>query len=294
MLANKLIKQNQKYQTKGRIGYGSKNYANPFFEKKRKSVQTGPLFDFLRKIRIASLIILGASACLAAFALYSGFFTIKDIEINGGGRINQDEVRQIVNDQINSSYIKILPQKNILIFSKDRLKASLESLYSFNSLEIIKKYPKKIQINFKEKTYAFIFKEDGKFYYADEAGSIIEEVSPLEITNKAYPTIDNQSSQKIANKAITLNPDYIRFSLALYPEMKKHEDQFKVTEIIFDDDQKTVKVALENAPRVFFNTESDIGEQIKKLLIIKQEKLKDDFMKKEYIDLRYGDSVYYK
>jgi len=49
-----------------------------------------------------------------------------------------------------------------------------------------------------------------------------------------------------------------------------------------------------DGPKIFFNTEEGIDKQINKLLVIKNEKLKDDFNGKEYIDLRYGDRVYYR
>lgn len=294
MLANALIKKNQKYQTKGKIGYGSRNYINPFFEKKRKSKNTGLVFDFFEKVKyfILSLIILIIS--ISAFLLFSSLFSINEIEVNGSGRIDKEEIKKIADMQINSNYVKIFSQKNIFIFNTNKFKGELESRYAFNSLTVSKKYPHKLVISFKEKTYAFILNEDNKFYYADQEGSIIEEVSPLEITNKAYLIINNESDQKILNKYISFNKEYINYALNLFALMKKNEDQFKISQIIVDNDLKTIKVALENGPKVFFNTEKDAVEQISKLLIIKLEKIKNDFAKKEYIDLRYGDSVYYR
>ncbi len=49
-----------------------------------------------------------------------------------------------------------------------------------------------------------------------------------------------------------------------------------------------------DGPAVYFNTEKDINAQIAKLLIITDKKLKDNFKNKKYIDLRYGDRVYYR
>jgi hypothetical protein len=51
---------------------------------------------------------------------------------------------------------------------------------------------------------------------------------------------------------------------------------------------------LKLGPAVYFNIEEDIDKQINKLIIIKNEKIKKDFNKKTYIDLRYGDRVYYR
>ena len=52
---------------------------------------------------------------------------------------------------------------------------------------------------------------------------------------------------------------------------------------------------INNGPEIFFNIEEDLGAQFKKLEVLISEKLKGDRLKKlEYIDLRFGEKVYYK
>ena len=54
------------------------------------------------------------------------------------------------------------------------------------------------------------------------------------------------------------------------------------------------KEECQNGPMIYFNLQEDIEKQVTKLLVLMNEKLKNNLGEKEYIDLRYGDKVYYK
>jgi hypothetical protein len=53
-------------------------------------------------------------------------------------------------------------------------------------------------------------------------------------------------------------------------------------------------MAVKGGPFIFFNIKDDIDKQLAKLVLIRDKELMDNFNKKTYIDLRYGDKVYYK
>ena len=76
----------RRYISRGKNQYGTKKYSNPFFKNTRKKN--------LRRIEISSrlkiifiLIILGFLA-LCWFLFYSKYFLIKNINVNGQGRID--------------------------------------------------------------------------------------------------------------------------------------------------------------------------------------------------------------
>ena len=51
-------------------------------------------------------------------------------------------------------------------------------------------------------------------------------------------------------------------------------------------------MAIVEGPLIYFNTKEDTLKQIIKLKILIDEKLKDDFLNKTYINLKLGDSIY--
>jgi pyruvate/2-oxoglutarate dehydrogenase complex dihydrolipoamide dehydrogenase (E3) component len=54
----------------------------------------------------------------------------------------------------------------------------------------------------------------------------------------------------------------------------------------------TIKVKFRNGPLVFFNTKTDVVSQIDRLVLVKKEKIGDNFSKTNYIDLRYGSRIF--
>ena len=98
----------------------------------------------------------------------------------------------------------------------------------------------------------------------------------------------------IIDKSITVEPGLIDYAKRLFIKFKEYENEFTIERFLVDSDINTVKLIIESGPAIYFNTTESIDKQIEKLLIIKNQKLKDDFNTKTYIDVRYGDSVYYR
>ena len=49
-----------------------------------------------------------------------------------------------------------------------------------------------------------------------------------------------------------------------------------------------------DGPFLYLDPSSSFEEQFERMLIIKEEKLKETFSSKQYIDLRYGESIYFR
>lgn len=289
------IKKKSKYRKKGKLSYSSNKYSNPFFIKKKKSNKKKLVSETaVKRIRIAitsaSIVVIGS----VWFLFYSNYFTINNIVANGGGRISHDTIEKYAWQQINDSFIIFLPQKNIFIFSKSKLIKNLEEKYSFNSLEIVKELPSTLIVNYNEKQYAMIWCEDDKYFYSDEKGYVITEANLLEIKQKDYPIIKNNTDRRISDDQVPTGTDYINYILALFEKFKNYDTEFEIDRFIIDNDINTVKAEIREGPSIYFNINEDIEKQFNKLLIIKKEKIKDSFYSKSYIDVRIGDSVYYR
>lgn len=294
MLPNiKNKKLNKVYQNKGKMHYGSKTYSNPFFDEKKKLRQSREaIFSF--KIKIILYLILVFLLSIVWFLFYSNYFKIKNINVNGGGKIPPAEIEKITWEQADTSFFVLIPKRDIFLFNTNKLEEKLKEKYSFNELSIAKKIPNTINISYNEKKYAFVWKEDDKFYYAGIGGEVISEASEEEIAGKNYPIIYNLSDHKMNDRQIGIDHIYTDFALELCSKLKNYPDEFTVDNVIVDNEINTVKIQLASGPTIYFNTERNSDEQIEKLLIIKKEKIKDDFMSKTYIDLRVGNSVYYR
>jgi len=287
----------QRRRKKNKFDYSNKKYKNPFFRKKSKIKIK--LFKFPGGGKLFFILLLLIIFLFVWFFCFSKFFNIKNVEIRGLSKISNREIEDIVSEQINNKRLFILPQKNLFLFNKKLLKNSLNSKYCFSNLVIDKKLPNSLFIDVKEKSYTYIFNYDEKYYYIDSEGYIINEVNPLDITEKKYPLISYQGKSSIISynnmkyDKVEIDDEYFIYIKNLFDEFLPLKDLIS-ERFIIDDEINTVKVLIQGGPMIYFNINEDVNKQIKKLLVTKNEKLKDEFNKKDYIDLRYGDMIYYR
>lgn len=300
------------YRRGKKIDYHNRDLSNPFFRQKKKkrinfSTETIPL---KKKFSIAGIgIIFFGAIWLIGF---SSIFSIKKIEINGLVRIPQQEIENSIWQQTKLNKFLFIPQKNLIFFNKKTIIDKLSADYSFEKIFVNKKFLHTLSIDIQEKSYAFIWNEADKYYYTDMDGYLINEISPLDIKEKKYPIISNEGENKINSETqdglgkININNNIINYITNLsniFPsdsgEQKEGSDAPKILKIEkfainLDKEPNTVKVILVSGPVILFNTTESPEKQIEKLLLIKNEKLKDDFYNKQSVDLRYGSSIYYR
>ena len=106
--------------------------------------------------------------------------------------------------------------------------------------------------------------------------------------------IENRGEMKVFEKNIKIDVAELNFIVKLFNEFKRDYKNYKIDRFILDSDLNAAKLALIDGPMIYFNTKEDMNKQIDKLSVIINEKLKDNFLNKTYIDLRYGDRVYYR
>lgn len=300
------------------------------------------------------------------YLVFSGFFSIKEIKINGLVKIDQMKVEEIVQTQKNNNFL-FFHQSNLLFFNKKKLINNLNN-YNFSQVLVKKRiFKKTLVLNIKEREQAFIFLENNNYFFSDKNGAIInylpscfipeKNTSSVEINlnaisdekeneeqknqtleiidlnsadnpnsidsakiqidhqniNKAnennktecliidetykkdnlYPIIENIAKIRVGEdkKQIKLDPEYIDFALKLYNDLTDNSE-FGLNRIILDEEYNTVKIKLNNGLDVYFSFKSDYLEQLSRFFAIKKEK-SEELRGKKYIDLRYGDKIFY-
>jgi len=266
--------------------YQHKNLHNPFFYKKSQR-------DNPRHRRW--LLILIALVLLAAvwFFFAAPFWRIKIIEVSGLTRLNAVELQQVVWNETHNRRGVLFSELNIILFRKEPVSKNILESYNFAGAEIIKKWPDTLELKVIERPYAFILQEGSVYYYASADAYIIKEPAVTEEDKGKYFILENKNSGTMiaASDKINIEDDYLNFildlnrRLAVYPELP-------VEKFIIDQEFNTVKVKFADGPTVFFSIKEEAAAQITRLLLVKKEKIKDNFSKTNYIDLRYGDKIF--
>lgn len=266
--------------------YKAKKYSNPFF-KKDQHRRSG--FFSLKFFKFSFFVLVIG---LAWVMFFSQYFIIKNIQINGEGSHNE-EINTLAQKQLEKKLFFIFDQKNILFFDTKELKQTLDENYFFDELIVDKDYPGVISVNFKEKNYSLIWLEGEKYYFVSSNGSIIKEMATSTEDMVVFPIIENKANKSIEGKTVVNKEKEISYAIDLFEKLKNQEG-FVVSRFVIDNEINTLKVATNSKTVIYFNIEDDIDGQIAKLTTVIKEKIKDSFGNQEYIDLRYGDRVYYK
>jgi cell division septal protein FtsQ len=288
MLANNYHKLNNFSNKKNK-------YSNPFFKNKRGGVFSEKKLRLTFKIRLILIFSLIFLIIFVWFVLLSSFFVIKDINITGLTRTSSDDINNIIHEQMSENSGLVFKQNNIILFSQKEFLDNLNSKYNFETIDFKKHYlDRQIKLKIIERGYALVWSEDDHYYYADNNGNIINEANPLDITSKDYPIIYNESDKKIDQNKIFINEDALNFVFDLFDKLKNNTYNIDMEKFIINNETNSLKLKVVAGPEVMFNIKDTVDGQIEKLILIKDNQLKNTFSSQEYVDLRFGDRIYYR
>ncbi|MDO8669599.1 MAG: hypothetical protein Q7K65_04875 [Candidatus Buchananbacteria bacterium] len=275
---------NNNYKSKIRIkkDYRRKKFVNPYFSNSSKK-EAGSGFNTKLYLKIILAIF------LVYVIIYSDLFKIQTIEVNGAELINQIELEQIVDEQLNTWRWFVLPQKNLLFVSKKKIAEAISKKYGLDNIEINRGW-KKITINIKEKISYLIINSNEKLFFTDKQGIVIREV-PEEEKDKylgEFPILNTTQEINIGTEA--LSPQMVDFILRLDEKIKSFNIEIKNYE---SGGLTEVTLITKIGWRAHFDINNNFDTSIENLQMVLNQKVKDQ-NSLEYIDLKFGDKIYYK
>ncbi len=267
--------------------YQRKNLPNPFFRHSSSGKN-----KHLNNKQTLILIFLSL-IFLIWFFLLAPFWRIQNIIVIGLTRAPQGEINKIIWDQSSSRRWVFFKQSNIFLFDDTQASKNIIDKYNVAAAEIKKEWPHTLKVVINERPYAFIFQEGTKLFYASADGYIIKQ-PPVKISDeKKYFLLENDNPGTLISNhdRINIKANHLSFIFALDKALASHPD-LPVGKFIIDSELNTVKVKFINGPVVYFNVKDSINRQINILLLVKNRKIKDNFKRTKYIDLRYGNRVF--
>lgn len=266
--------------------YQSKNLKNPFYRKKEK----GRGSKFWKWLFVGSIAVL---ASLIWFFLASPFWKIENVVVSGLTRMSDQEIKNLIFSRSENTRMLMFTESNYFLFQTESAKQEILDKYNFSDLSIKKKLPRTIELKINERPYSFIYRQGSEHFYCSSEGYIIKEipVSPEDFSK--YFILENKSdSVSIGEKnKLNLKDDYLNFILNLNSILLGYAD-LPIEKFVIDQELNSVIVKFKDGPAVYFSTKNDGLEQVQNLALVKKEKIKDNFSKTNYIDLRYGSKIF--
>ncbi len=269
---------------------------NPYFNSRRKdSLGGSKIKNILAFVParawfwiIASIVVLGA---LFWLIFISPVFTIKKIEIRNASLSSSSEIEQTAYERLEYHRALFFSESRMAIFNSDEFAKGLISKYALESVVIKKRLPSTLIIELSERQPAVIWFEADQYYLLDASGVVIATLMQPE---QKLATIYNNGLPRVVNQKVEDASLLISFSKKLLDGFPTRFPGIKLKQLTVDNDPNTLKMICEKGPMIYFNSAQTPEPQFDRLDIYLHSELKDRFAKLSYIDLRFGDKVYYK
>ncbi|HBR80348.1 MAG: hypothetical protein UX09_C0004G0017 [Candidatus Uhrbacteria bacterium GW2011_GWE2_45_35] len=282
--------------------YQAHRFKNPYFRAKAKA-PTWPL--------AAAGAAIGLLIALSSFFITAPIFTISSVRVEGAETINPKEIRDLAEDYLSSRSLLFFKTSNRLFFNEEKMRSLLEDKYSFSTLDV-KREKQTLAIIFKEKISSFLWLTNSNSYLLDETGSVIratptEETElilsppliqgPTKIGGLIPETVKILVFQDLANKPISVG-DAVLLENEVYNVRTFFEAMYSAGIIIdrFELNRSIgswLKAETQEGFDLLFDPSGDVLQQADNVLLLLKDQVKDRSAL-EYIDVRFGDHVYYK
>lgn len=268
--------------------YQSRNYRNPHLDHKKPA-----RWRLIGASAGGLVVILGLMTFLFAHPL----FRIDRIEITGVEYIPRTELESLVASYTNESALLVFTRRNSFLFSDDVLARRLEETFALSSISVTLQEGT-ILIDLKERTSNLFWKTQDRLFVVDLEGIVVREITDPEDSMLKQPNLEelpvfvdaNDVDVRVGSSVLT--PEEIENAFKFFTSLEGAGIAYTSLEI----DRlagKWVQLVTQTGYRILFDPTGDIDEQFHNLAAVLQEQVEDP-AGLEYIDLRFGDKVYFK
>lgn len=275
-------------------------------------------------LRIKLFFLLAILLSWLALVIYLPYFHVNKIVYYGLDIIQKEEIENYIKTNYLESW-GILPHNSYFLISTGKIDNLLDKKYSLNRLEVRKKFPNTLEVDLEEKMSSVIYDNGEKYFLLDNEGTVLKilgETGVIIQPTFATTTSDSASSTLLAVLNTNIHkPDYLKiksnfgnypiiFDTRYLPVTEKQNNilspKIIASTIAWRDQLEkegiaSTKYFITENPlaglggitnkgwTVYWQPDADLNLQIQNLkIVLKSEQVT------EYIDLRFGERVYWK
>ena len=252
----------------------------------------------IKKRRIIIRIILLFLIFVIVIAGITSFFYIPKLKIQKisiksySEKVDKDELSKYISNYLDKKYLGIFPLGNFFLFPKNKAKRDILKDFSYIKEIILNKdFPGTINLEIKERKPEAILCYENDCSFLDE-DSFIFQKAPFFSGSAIVKFRDEKSGSNMLSLGDKLLDSNQFKNLIKFKDLLKLE-KIEVNEIILKDENIYNIVTSDNW-RIIINNENEAEDTFLNLKTIISSKIKDKMKKLEYIDLRFGNKVFYK
>lgn len=261
-------------------GHQSAKYRNPF--------KTRPEKHFWSLYLVGALL---AAVSLFYLLILHPFWTLKAINVHGNYPVKQDELQALISDYLDRP--TLLSRRHILFFKNGELASLLRERYSLDQINVKKRFrSRSIDVAMEGKTFVGYWVSRGVFFKLDKTGRIIDAINTDKADASAVKIIDLDNQPASLNSQALLS-EVVDFISQFYKNLgvERYAPKFwEVSQIT-----KQLSLVTKDNYRVYFDSQQPLKGQLDILSRILDYAIPEaDKTRVDYIDLRFGERVYYK
>lgn len=221
-------------------------------------------------------------------------FRLTKIEITNNQELQAEEVKNFVQSQLDRGRLLLFKNNNYFLVKIKRLEKDLMSNFNLDGVEVTKNFPHTIKIELQEKISQFIWQRDDTLYLVSAKGVLNRQIEALNESVEKYLILHDFRAQKPESEQI-LNDNELNLINKIADTWAIHfNDNNSLKKIYLNDDLSQLNVQVKAAYVIKLDATKDINEQLNNLKKILAENIITDPNSIEYIDLRFGDRIFFK
>lgn len=229
---------------------------------------------------------------------FSEFLLVMQIQINGTAAVNEQALKERVEQNMQRKYLNFLKKENLILIDKTKIANDLlDNFKRIKSVEISKKFPNTLVVSVQERDAMLIICAQNCFVIDEQGVPYMPADPQLDfIQANKFVTLVDDSNREIRIGEEVANPNFVQFALEAKKRLAEEanletEDELHTPRIISGD----VKLKTKEGWEIFLNQEIGMDKELEMLKVVLADKIdKNRKSDLEYIDLRLDNKVYYK
>ena len=218
------------------------------------------------------------------------YFKVDKINLEGNKDVTIEDIQSSLQDKLTVSRFLLFKNDNYWVLKTESMEELLLENYNLDEAQVSKKFPDTLNVSIKEKISHFIWQKDDTLYLLDAKGALNRQIRALD---DKYLIIQDFRAQRPSGD-VAFDTAEMNIINKLYLAWQDDIlDKAKLTKIRLDDNWGLLELHTDVGFYVKLDANEDIKEQINNL---KQVLTAGNItgVDVDYIDIRFGDKVYFK
>mgnify|MGYP001584407790 FL=1 len=220
------------------------------------------------------------------------YWRIKNIEIRGLEALGDEDIKLKVYQALDGKYLFFLSRDSILTLRTNFLTEKLKKEFpKIEKITITKSFPDTLKIDLAERKLFGIFCSVSNCAYIDNTGFAYES-SPSSSGSLILKIVSDQEETKVGVQS--LEPALMEQVIFLGKETEKVAGAKVIAYELSLRFPREIHITTSEGFKIYFNRADDFTNVFKVLRTVLNEEIKDRRANLDYIDLRFGNKVFYK